>query len=290
MTKIAFATSAEHATLTADDLLAVAAADSIGLTIEPAVWNDAAVVWQDFDAVVIRSCWDYHHQPDHFRAWVDQLEAAAIPLWNPPSVIRWNSNKRYLQELSEWGISTVATVYLEAGAQTDLSAQLAQHGWTDAVIKPAISASAFNTWRLSDVAGDETQQRFAAQLAESPTLIQPYMPEIEAGEWSLIYFNGDYSHAALKRPLAGDFRVQGAFGGNSKPEQPNISLIEQGAKIMAEVQARLGQRVLYVRVDGIIHNGQLMIMELELIEPSLFIGFEAGAAERFARAITQTVH
>jgi glutathione synthase/RimK-type ligase-like ATP-grasp enzyme len=285
LSRIAFATASDYPHLTLDDQLVVQVGNQFGLTIEPAIWNDPSVVWRDFDAVVIRSCWDYHHQPETFLAWVTMLEQAEVVLWNPPAVIYWNHNKQYLLDLEQWGVPVVPTLYLPQGASADLPSLLATRGWADVVIKPAISASAFNTWRATSATEGTNPARFATQLHQSPTLIQPYMPEIEAGEWSLIYFNGQFSHAALKLPKAGDFRVQGAFGGASQPALPDKGLIEQGATIIAHVQAQLEREFLYIRVDGIVIDGRLVIMELELIEPSLFIAFDEQAAARFAQAM-----
>lgn len=285
--KIAFATSADYPTLTPDDQRVVEAGISLGLTIQPAIWNDPTVAWENFDAVVIRSCWDYHHHPEAFLAWIAALESASIPLWNPPAVVRWNSNKRYLLDLPTWNIPTVPTLYVSPHENIKLTPLIAMQGWSDVIVKPAISASAFNTWRINSATDPANEARFAAQHAQAATLVQPYMPEIEAGEWSLVYFNGSYSHAALKRPQAGDFRVQGAFGGKSLPHPPPDSLIQQGATIIEQVQSQLEEEFLYIRVDGIVREGELVIMELELIEPGLFIGYEEKAAARFAQAILQ---
>lgn len=287
--KIAFATSADYSLLTTDDQRVVQVGESIGLKIHPAVWSDASVVWTDFDAVVIRSCWDYHHQPETFLAWVNLLEEQGVALWNPPSVVRWNSDKRYLLDLQAWGIPTMPTLYLSTGTVAILPDLLTEMGWSDAIVKPAISASAFNTWRTTVGTASSDQERFAEQVRQSRTLIQPYLPEITAGEWSLIYFNGQYSHAALKRPQNGDFRVQGKFGGQSAPSHPGESLIQQGAEIIALVQSQLEREFLYIRVDGVVREGQLIIMELELIEPGLFIAFDERAAARFARALLSRV-
>jgi glutathione synthase/RimK-type ligase-like ATP-grasp enzyme len=287
--QIAFATSADYADLTQDDQRVVQAGETLGLKIHPAVWNDASVVWTDFDAVVIRSCWDYHHQPESFLAWVKGLEEQGVALWNPPSVIRWNSDKRYLLDLQAWGIPAVPTLYLPHGTASVLTDLLTGKGWSDAIVKPAISASAFNTWRTTVATASSEQARFAEQVRHSPTLIQPYVSEITAGEWSLIYFNGHYSHAALKRPQPGDFRVQGEFGGHSSLSYPGDPLIQQAAEIIAMVQSRLEREFLYIRVDGVVRGQQLIIMELELIEPSLFIAFDEGAAARFAHAIRAKV-
>jgi hypothetical protein len=282
---IAFATDQDHATLTQDDQRVAVCAAALGITVSPAVWNDPNVVWERFDAVVIRSCWDYHLHSTAFLGWVERLEQEGIALWNPPAIVRWNSDKRYLFDLAEWGVATVPTVYLPQGAPTDLGVLLTEQGWAEVVVKPAISASAFNTWRSGYATFVNDQDRFAEQVHFAATLVQPYLPEIEAGEWSLVYFNGEFSHAALKRLKAGDFRVQGGFGGQSTLALPDTTLIEQGRVLIDLVQSRFGQPLLYTRVDGVVRDGQLVLMELELIEPGLLLSLDLPSAERFARAI-----
>lgn len=285
LARVAFSTASDYPHLTKDDQLVVQVGNQFGLNIEPAIWNDPSVAWKDFDAVVIRSCWDYHHQLDAFLAWVTLLEQQGIALWNPPSVIRWNSEKRYLLDLQAWGIPTVPTLYLPPSTGSILPDLLIETGWLDVIVKPAVSASAFNTWRTTLATASADQVRFAEQSRLSSTLIQPYIPEITDGEWSLIYFNGEYSHAALKHPQRGDFRVQGEFGGQSTALHPGDTLIQQGTDIIALVQRQLEREFLYVRVDGVVRGEQLIIMELELIEPGLFIAFDEEAATRFAHAI-----
>jgi glutathione synthase/RimK-type ligase-like ATP-grasp enzyme len=286
---IAFATDRNHAALTQDDQQVAICAAELGITVAPAVWNDPDVVWERFDAVVIRSCWDYHLHPTAFLDWLARLEQKGISLWNPPPIVRWNSDKRYLLELAQWGVATVPTIYLPHGATADLGGLLAEQGWTEVVVKPTISASAFNTWRGGTSTLSKDHDRFAEQVRHSATLVQPYMPEIEAGEWSLVYFNGTFSHAALKRPKTGEFRVQGEFGGQSTLAPPDTALIEQGSALIDLVQSRFGQPLLYTRVDGVVRAGQLVLMELELIEPALLLALEPSSAERFARAIQDII-
>lgn len=289
LARVAFATASDYPHLTNDDQLVVQVGNQFGLNIKPAIWNDPSVGWANFNAVVIRFCWDYHHQPEAFLAWVYLLEEQGIALWNPPSVVRWNSDKRYLLDLEAWGIPTLPTLYLPVGTVADLPDLLTANGWSDVIVKPAVSASAFNTWRTTLATASANQARFAEQGRRSTTLIQPYLPEITEGEWSLIYFNGDYSHAALKRPPGGDFRVQAEFGGESMALHPGDSLIQQGSDIIALVQRQLEREFLYIRVDGVVRGEQFIIMELELIEPGLFIAFDEGAAARFAYAILSRV-
>ena len=131
--RLAFATWRGQPALTEDDARAADALRRAGHAVEPAVWDAPDVRWDGFDAVIVRSCWDYHHRPDAFLEWVGRVEAAGTPLWNPPAVLRWNHHKSYLRDL---GVPTVPTVWLERGAEADLGHLLAERGWDEAGCLP----------------------------------------------------------------------------------------------------------------------------------------------------------
>jgi glutathione synthase/RimK-type ligase-like ATP-grasp enzyme len=270
--------------LSDDDQHALPVLAARGMAAEPVVWNDPAVRWSDYDLVVIRSAWDYYHHPAAFAAWIDRLDAAGVPLWNTPRIVRANLDKRYLASLADAGVPIVPTVYVE-NAATDLPALFERHGWTEAVIKPVISAAAHRTHRLSA----HDQRLFDTVAAHGPVMLQPYLPEIEtAGEWSVIYLGGAYSHAVRKVPRAGDFRVQPQHGGQSRRETPPAHVLAAADRLLAS----LPDPVLYARVDGVERgadgrraDGEFQLMELELIEPRLFFAYAHDACERFADAI-----
>ncbi len=285
MTTIALATSTHYADLTEDEQRLVTVLNTLGITARPAVWNDPDVLWQDFDAVIIRSIWDYHHHHNAFLAWITRLERQGVSLWNAPSVLRWNSHKRYLLDIAEWDIPTIATLYFSQGETADLTTLLRRHGWQEAVVKPAVSASAFNTSRITVPVPHAGQAQFDFLLAQGDVLVQPYLPEITDGEWSLIFFNSVFSHAVLKRPGAGDFRVQREFGGSSTVQQAPAPLIEQATSILRRLKdSPIKADLLYVRVDGVMRDNTFIVMELEAVEPSLFIT-DDEKAHRFATAI-----
>lgn len=280
--RIAFVTCAKVPDLSADDRLAVDELGRRGAEIEPAVWDDPGVRWSRYDRVVIRSCWDYHHRVDEFLAWLDRMEAEEIPLWNPARVVRGNVDKAYLAELAAAGLPVVPTVHRERGAVVDLAGLLGERGWSEAVIKPSVSASAFRTLRIGRGEAAATQGELDALLAASGVLIQPFLAEIQTrGEWSLIFLRGEYSHAILKLPGAGDFRVQQELGGSADAASPPPALIEQARAVVAEIPGPW----LYARVDGVEIDGVFTLMELELIEPSLFLVSDGEAPARFAEAI-----
>jgi glutathione synthase/RimK-type ligase-like ATP-grasp enzyme len=279
---IAFVTHTEWPNLTPDDQLAVQALTDRGIEVQPALWDDPRVDWSDFGKVVIRSTWDYHNRVDEFRAWLQRLQEKKVQVWNPISTLRWNMDKKYLRDLDNSGVPVVPSVWAEKDESIRLSEEMRANGWKSAVVKPVISASAHNTWVAHEKIVDEVQVKLDALLLNGGALIQEFMPEIQAeGEWSLMFFNKEYSHAAIKRPRENDFRVQWEHGGSATAAEAPADLITHGQRVVDSVDGPL----LYARVDGVVRDGHLYLMELELIEPFLFFGYHPQAAERFAEAV-----
>src|SRR5690242_2069008 len=135
--RVALATYGRAPALAPDDQLLVPALDALGVLAEPVVWSSHAM-WTAFDAVVIRSCWDYHLHRDAFLAWLQSLESAGVPLWNPASLVRWNSNKEYLIDLESRGVPTIHTAIVQRGRVADVEKVVAENRWTKFVIKPAV--------------------------------------------------------------------------------------------------------------------------------------------------------
>ena len=196
--KIAIATCREYPVLTDDDLPIVAGLAAAGVTAEPVVWNDD-VVWTEYAAVVLRSTWDYHLHPEAFTAWLDQLDRMQVPCWNPTSLVRWNLDKHYLTELAGKGVSTVPTLWIErSSSPNDAVGHILATGWSDLVLKPAISAGAWKTLRVSRDDVKAQTAYIGDVLAGSAILVQPFLPEIvDEGEFSFLFFGGEFSHAVL---------------------------------------------------------------------------------------------
>lgn len=287
MPGVAFATYRQSPRLTDDDRLVADALGRHGIHVQPAVWDAPDVDWSGFDRVIIRSTWDFHLEPRRYEQWVRGFLRQPERLWNPPTVVLANLNKRYLIDLARQGVDVVPTVHAGAGEGQRLRSIIEGRGWDEVVIKPAVSASAWGTWRSSRAAiGGDEEERFAAQSRAQDMLVQPYCPEIASdGEWSLVFFDGEYSHAVLKKPADGDFRVQRHFGGQPAAAVPGGRLVEQAAAILPKIEGRL----LYARVDGIERDGNFILMELELNEPYLFLSFSDGGATRFADAILRVL-
>jgi glutathione synthase/RimK-type ligase-like ATP-grasp enzyme len=225
-----------------------------------------------------------------FFAWIDRVAGLGVPIWNAPATLRWNSRKTYLHDLAIGGVRTVPTLWLlsDNGRRSppSLASILADTGWERAVVKPVVSASAHETWT---VARDDARVnaathdgRLRAVIARHGVMVQPFVPEIETdGEWSLQFFGGVFSHAVIKRAAEGDFRVQREYGGTHETVVPPSSVVRQAERAL---RAAPGDS-LYARVDGVLIDGDLVVTELELLEPSLFLDADPAAPDRFADAI-----
>jgi len=282
---IAFATCADEPHLISDDRLLIAPLRAHGFTIVPLVY-DRDPLPPDLAAIVIRSCWDYHLQPDVFLGFLAAVEPRQVPIWNPPSILRWNLDKHYLGELAAAGVSVPHTIYVPRGPAPALADLLAEHHLTDVVLKPAISLSAHRTWRSDPTQAAAHQSTFAEALAHGDMLVQPFVSAVESeGELSLVFLERVYSHAVRKRPRPGDFRVQADHGGTREAVEPPAWIVERAAACLTHIPGPL----LYARVDGIATDGEFQLMELELIDPVLFLAYHPAAPQRLADAIATRI-
>jgi glutathione synthase/RimK-type ligase-like ATP-grasp enzyme len=283
MPQIAFATCQQFPDISDDDSLLAKELRSRGVAVQAAVWDSPDVNWFSFDQVLIRSTWDYHLKPRLYEQWLRGFLAAPGRLWNPPAAVLANINKRYLLDLAEHGVDVIPTKYVAAGERHRLQKIIESLGWDEVVIKPAISAMARGTWRTSLAQADAHQERFAEQAEAEDMLVQPYFAEIASqGEWSLIFLGGQYSHAVLKKPADEDFRVQRHAGGRAVPAVAGSELVDRASAIFAHIQAPL----LYARVDAIERDHRLLLMELEINEPCLFLSMGDRAATRLAESMS----
>lgn len=282
--RLAVATSCDYPAIQVDDAGLAAALELRGVDLVVCVWNDPAVDWSAFDAVLIRTIWDYFKQHAGFLAWLDRLDALAIPTINDSALLRWNSDKRYLLELARHGVAIIPTRL--AGAR-ELPDVLATMPAQQVVIKPTISGGAWHT--LRGTVGEPALTQAVTQLPpQFDYLVQPFVAEIVSdGEWSLLYFGGEFSHAVIKRPVAGDYRVQSEYGGSVAPIPPSAATLAAAERALAVVAAIGHADQGYVRVDGVICAGEFLIMELEMIEPFLFLAKQPQAAERFAQQLAE---
>lgn len=252
--------------------------EAAGLTIEHRAWPGAEL--EGFDLVLPLLVWGYHRAGRGWTAEVERWQRSGARLLNPPSVLRWNADKSYLGPLAEAGAPVVSTLFTDRLSVAELEAA-ARHFGTDRLIaKPQVSAGAWQTIRWSP--GDPIEGGPAGAA-----MIQPYLPAIEAeGEISLIYLGGAFSHAIRKRPRAGDFRVQPEYDGIITPHDPAADERAAAERILAAVEEEL----LYARIDLVRdHAGAPLLMELELVEPDLYLGYDAGAAARFVAAVSRAL-
>ncbi|MFI5242368.1 MAG: RimK family alpha-L-glutamate ligase, partial [Gemmatimonadales bacterium] len=274
--RVALVTYSGKPALTPDDGALRDALAALGAQVEACPW-DGDASWASFDRIVLRSCWNFHHRPREFVRWVSNI-GASLPgrLRNSAALATWSVDKRYLRDLGARGVCIVPTAWVapDAGRPAPtLASIIASHRATDGVVvKPAISATAHDTWRVGAHDAAVHEERFAELVARSHAgvMVQPFVPEILDGEWSQIFLGGEYSHAVIKKAASGDFRVQHDFGGTVEARRPGAALVADARSALHAAAEATGTRVeeiLYARVDGVERDGRLVLMELELIEP-----------------------
>jgi glutathione synthase/RimK-type ligase-like ATP-grasp enzyme len=280
--RVALVTCAEFPNLSPDDRLLIPELAGRGIHAEPVIWSDVSIRWTEFAAVVIRSCWDYFRDIASFRRWLDHLDATGVRVVNSTDVIRWNIDKSYLIQLADRGVATLPTIHFSD--VTELEGALAATGWPVTVLKPRISADGHETL-VASVPLDVDGRAHAVRLvSEGGGLAQPFAPEFKReGEWSLVFFDNQFSHGVRRHPAGDDFRVQSRYGGWSEADTPSAALIATAAEVLAVVR---GENA-YARVDGVDRGGAFLLTELELAEPSLFLDCAAEAPARFADAIVR---
>jgi glutathione synthase/RimK-type ligase-like ATP-grasp enzyme len=280
--RVALVTCEAFADLYEDDHLLVTALAAIGIGSAPSVWSDASIDWTSFDALVMRSPWDYFERPAEFRAWLDARIAEGVLLCNSSEILVWNWDKRYLQDLARDGVAVVPTIYVAEKDHADIAALARAQGWNEVVVKPAIAGGGYRILRFRLEEFDRHAADIARTLEDRGVLVQPFLPEIQSdGELSLLFFDGVFSHAVRKRPKAGDYRVQFQFGGINENVEVSGELVAQAHTCIEHAPAP----TVYARVDGVVRNGAFLLMELEIFEPLMFLSRHPEAPARFARAI-----
>jgi glutathione synthase/RimK-type ligase-like ATP-grasp enzyme len=252
-----------------------------GLHIERQIWNDTAVNWGQYDLAILKSPWDYHEHIKEFYAWMDTLQSLNVRMLNPYELVKWNSDKHYLKDIADAGMMVIPSRFLEKGSRQELLPLFDELHTDKLIIKPCVSAGAKNTMLLTRDSMKEQQDKILQMLTEESYLVQPFMKEIYEGEWSYLFFNGVFSHSLLKVPGNGDFRVQHYHGGSIQ----SPAATQEGINDAAAFVERFAKGTLYARVDGVMVDGRLHLMELELIEPYLFLDTHADAFENYYNAL-----
>lgn len=257
-----------------------------GLDVHREIWDDPKVRWEDYGLVLIKSTWDYFEKIDRFNQWLDKIAALGIPMLNPYSIIKWNSDKHYLQEMIDAGFNVIPSAIIENGAPSGLAPFFKQFNTQQLIVKPCISGGARNTFTVTTNNLPAMQAKIDALVKEEAYLVQPFIKEIEtAGEWSFIFFNGAFSHCVVKRPRSGDFRVQFTHGGTVHIAAPDAAHVKSATAFVE----RFAKGCLYARVDAVIIGNVLTLMELELIEPYLFLGAVPGGYENYCTALISRI-
>lgn len=279
MKRVLLATGAKWRDLHPEDQALVACLRTAhDVQVEVVVWDEPRAYDCAREIVVIRSVWDYQDRLGEFLAWIDRLERAGVAVWNPPAVLRWNSDKRYLRELAERGFALPRTVWIDSADAASLAAVRAQFDGP-CVLKPSVSASGQNTFLVAP--GDEAIfTRAVAALTGRCVLVQEYLDQVRGeGEWSLVFIGGEFSHAFRKRARGEEFRVQEEHGGENLPAPPPAAARTAAEKLLTVAPA---SALAYARVDGVMRDGQFLVMELELFEPRLYPEMGTGGTERLA--------
>ena len=251
-----------------------------GIAVEPRAWTEPGDL-SGFDRVLPLVVWGYHERYDEWLALLDRIERDALPCANPVPLLRWNSDKVYLAELSARNVPTVPTFAVDSLDEHALAEARARFECLSLVVKPPVSAAATGTYLIGE------HDSLPAPAIGKRMLIQPFLASIAAeGEYSLMLFDGVFSHAIVKRPKAGDFRVQPHLGGTEVPCAAPLGAIELAQAALAAAPAE----AIYARVDMIADDeGALRIMELELIEPSLWLQHAPDQGAAFASAVQRAV-
>lgn len=278
--KIALVTHRGLPDLDPDDRVLPSLFASLGAPAEIAIWDDPEVEWSSFDAVLLRSPWDYFHRRDAFLAWAEAVSAATV-LLNPLELVRWNTDKRYLGVLAERGVPVVPTAFVGPGASADLAALLAARGWSEAIVKPAVSADSWETVHVGPGTITVGQALLDRLAPERTMMVQPFVQSVETyGERCLVFLEGELSHAIRKNALTQGGRWAGL------PEGRAVAPTADEAALARTIVAGISPTPLYARVDLVRDDADRpLLLELELTEPTLFFADHPQAARRLAEAV-----
>jgi len=288
MIDVALAACDAYLNLDPDDRLLRGALEARGLSTSVVSWTLEDHDWSQVRCCLPRNTWDYAERPRDFHHWIGRADELTR-LWNPGPVLRWNLHKGYLLELEQADVPVLPTALFTPGAPVDLDAELEERGWGRFVLKPAIGATAREACCFARSETGRGQRHLDRLLEREDVLLQPFLPSVQTrGELSLVYLEGGFSHAVLKRPSSGDWRSQHDFGGSTDAALPREDEIDIATRAMAVARERAGVRdeLLYARIDLVRDpNDAPRLSELELIEPGLYFGWGEGSADRLAGAV-----
>ena len=284
--RCAYLTMEDFGDFVSDADLSFAPMAELGWEAEMVPWR-SDVDWNDYDLVYICTPWDYQNDVAGFFAVLERIEASSAKLVNSIDLVHWNLEKNYLMDLESRGAGIVPSLFHDAFDERDIAGWFAAHDTDRIVVKPLVGANADHIVVLTKPVPNETVEELRQTYASRPFFVQPFMKNVlSEGEYSTFFFNGEYSHAILKRPEAGDFRTQEEHGADIRSVEAPRDLIETAHEVVVQVQPL----PVYVRADFVRgDDGRFLLMELELIEPSLYLRTDPGSATRFAKALASSL-
>lgn len=264
-----------------DEAPLLAALRAAGLDAAVLAWDDPAADWAAGRMTLLRATWNYPLRPRAFLAWLEAT-ARVTEVWNRPPLVRWSLHKSYLLDLERHGVAVAPTELVPAGSDRPLTEVMAARGWSDVVVKPAVSAASFRTTRVRPGQEERGEAHLRALVADGAALVQAYLPSVESyGERAIVWIDGELTHAVRKSPR---------FDDDDEAVSPALPIAPAEAELAAAAVARAaeatGEAPMYARVDiapG--PAGNPVVMELELIEPSLFFLQSPAALRRFVAAV-----
>ncbi len=282
--RVAFLVMQEPGDFVTDYHLAIPNLQELGWDVVLVPWRSGPD-WDSFDAVYLCTPWDYPQHAEEFFAVLETIEASTAVMFNPLSMVRWNIEKTYLRDVEARGDDIVPSIFPDNISASEVDSWFAQHGSDRIVIKPTIGGNAVDAFVLERPVGEEMVDTLARTFAGRGFVVQPFIRQIQTeGEYSLFFMNGEYSHATVKIPKSGDFRVQEEHGAELHTITPPDDLLEVGHNVFSHIEPL----PVYGRGDWVRDDkGRWLLMELELIEPSLYLRCDSGAPARFARAFDQ---
>lgn len=281
--RIGFITSQLDPGLNSDDLLSVPFLADAGIEVLPIIWETSGLdELMSCSGFIFRSVWNYHRQYQKFLSWCEKLETLNVPIFNSPEIMKWNIRKDYLLELAQKGVLVPQTRILHG--IDGIEHAMASFDCEQLVVKPTISLNGHDTYLFSATDLEGIRKACKDILTERTVILQEYLREITTGgELSFIFFNGEFSHVLRKIPAKGEFRIHVEYGGNRIAFSPTADQVAQARGILKASELD----TLYARVDVVEKDKKLYLIELELLDPMLYLGYSEGAPERFAEAISK---
>ncbi|QHJ11936.1 Cycloserine biosynthesis protein DcsG [Paraglaciecola mesophila] len=267
------------------DELLYAPLKQVGWHVDAVSWHDSNIDWNSFDVVVVRSTWDYQQHAREFMQCLRRIEDSRAVLANSLRLLTWNISKEYLKDIASQGISIVPTIWLDAFDLAQVSAGFEHFSCEKLVLKPCVSANADDTYLLDREQLLNQAKNLKVVFDDRAFMVQPFIEAVVTqGEYSLFYFNGHFSHAILKQPEQGDFRVQEEHGGRLQAVEPDEEMLTQARHTMAS----LPDDALYVRIDLLRYKKEYVVIEIELIEPSLYFNMDERSPANFVEAFVES--